>query len=333
MIHEFEKTTKFPTFLKTSTSISKQNPPLEFVDGKGWVDEEGNVVEAARIRPAPPKSSKPPKSAPEEEATVDSSSTDDSSSDEDASLPASKAKTQYTSGSEEEASDLDESGSGEDAGRPTQSHLPSSPLASKSDSRPKSSGSMRNLTIKIPPAESPATPAATKIHPLEALYKRPKNEDGTAAPASDGKGFTFFGSADVDEEEGDAAPAPSSQPPMTPYTRQEFEVRNIRSAAPTPDTAHPSRTFKPWAHDDAEDNLDEESEEDGDNQDAAGEKDETMEDAEAQPSAQGDQSTSDFQSWFWEHRGDLNRSWKKRRKLMSKEKRYRENKARADRAI
>ena len=334
VIHEFEKTTKFPTFLKSSDTSYKPKQ-LEFVDGKGWVDEAGAVVEpvAASSRPKPTEISKPRKAAPLKktpEAEDESSSSGDESSEDDPSLPNDNEKD--ASGSEA-GSSLGGSEKGR-FGLPDLSDLPSSPLALKSDSRPKSSGSMRNLTIKIPPAGSPTTPVASKVHPLEALYKRPKDADGNVVPESDSKGFSFFGNEEVEEEGETPLPAPGSQPPATPFSSQEFEFRNTRSAAPTPDTAHPSRTFKPWAHNEAEDNLDEDADEDEGHMVPDDEEDEEMEDVDVPPAAAGaDQSSSDFQSWFWEHRGDLNRSWKQRRKLMAKEKRYRENKSRAERAI
>ncbi|KAH8899911.1 hypothetical protein GQ53DRAFT_709175 [Thozetella sp. PMI_491] len=324
VIHEFEKTTKFPTFLKSTAVSTKSKPPPEYVDGKGWVDAEGNVVEAARKKQVPQKDDS-------------SSSSGDSSEDEPT---AQLASTSDDSASESEEEERVESPVETQKITPRSlGNLPSSPLALKSDNRPKSSGSTRSLTIKIPPV-TPATPAAAKVHPLEALYKRPKNEDGTVGKAdSEAKDFTFFGGGDVEEEEEEAlggTPAPSSQaqPPMTPYTRQDFEFRNVRSAAPTPDTAHPNRSFKPWAHDDAEDDLDEDPEEENLNEDENNEdEDEDGPKPEGATTSGGDQATSDFQAWFWEHRGDLNRSWKKRRRMMTKEKRYRENKSRTDRAI
>jgi hypothetical protein len=42
---------------------------------------------------------------------------------------------------------------------------------------------------------------------------------------------------------------------------------------------------------------------------------------------------SDFQKWFYEHRGEANRAWKRRRKLVAKDKRHRENKRRSDRVM
>jgi hypothetical protein len=109
-----------------------------------------------------------------------------------------------------------------------------------------------------------------------------------------------------------------------------MELRGVRSAAPTPDTAHPNRRFTPWEHDDANGDQDDEDPADDDSE---AEEQGSSNGAVAQ-GAEGDgKSATDFQKWFWENRGDLNRSWKKRRKMAGKEKRYRENKARMARAI
>lgn len=45
------------------------------------------------------------------------------------------------------------------------------------------------------------------------------------------------------------------------------------------------------------------------------------------------EATSDFQKWFWENRGEVNRGWKKRRKVVSKEKRQRENRKRGEQRV
>ena len=37
---------------------------------------------------------------------------------------------------------------------------------------------------------------------------------------------------------------------------------------------------------------------------------------------------SDFAKWFWEHRGETNRAWKRRRREAAKEKRKSDNKRR-----
>jgi len=176
---------------------------------------------------------------------------------------------------------------------------------------------------------------------LEALYKRPRPADGapTQDAAPESTPFSFFVNGD---EEEDTATV-TTHIPLTPFSRQDFETRGIRSAAPTPDTAHPSRMAKFWPHAGAddieeEDDEDDEDEEDKDEDDVVdtdmrdGDAETDVQEA-AQAAGQGAESTSDFQKWFWEHRGDLNRSWKKRRKTAAKEKRYRENRARAERAI
>ncbi|KAK3942593.1 hypothetical protein QBC46DRAFT_379504 [Diplogelasinospora grovesii] len=343
VIHEFEKTTKFPTFLKESTSTTKLGAPLEFVNGKGWVDENGNVVEAVKGRPPVGTTTKvsQPKKVQEKEQQQDkeSSSSGESSDegsesdDEDASAP--QAKEQEESQTE---NDGESDSSEEDAPAPRKSPLKmivTSPSTLKSDpARPKSPSSARSLSIKIPPV----TPQEAKVvHPLEALYKRPKNEDGTATQESSGPAtFSFFGKGDeeLSGEEEEAGTGLSLQVPMTPFSRQDFEFRGMRSAAPTPDTAHPSRSFKPWSNeeddiveDDHEDDVDGDVEQMDVDADGAGA-------ADAPSAEQGEERpSSDFQKWFWENRGDLNRSWKKRRKTVAKEKRYRDNRARMDRAI
>jgi hypothetical protein len=317
IIHEFEKTTKFPTFLKAAPA-SQPSVPLEFVEGKGWVNEDGDVVETVKTRPPPSArillSSKSKyrgqEAVPDEDGAADSSD-DESNGDSEPESPVSAKGTRRVLNPAEP-----------DASPPSSPAKPDHP-------RPRSSGS---LSIKIPPA----TPNEPKVHPLEALYKRPQQPDGeTPKAAPDGQSFSFFAGANDEsaEEDGNAdADEPSgSHVPLTPFTRHDLELRGVRSAAPTPDTAHPSRRFTPWEGDnddreeDDEDPAHEESEDD-DEQSASN--------SATTPGGEGDgKPASDFQKWFWENRGDLNRSWKKRRKVAGKEKRYRENKARMARAI
>lgn len=49
-VHEFEKTTKFMNFLRGDAPESNGKQATEYVEGKGWVDEEGNVVETVKKR-------------------------------------------------------------------------------------------------------------------------------------------------------------------------------------------------------------------------------------------------------------------------------------------
>ncbi|KAI1421134.1 hypothetical protein F5Y12DRAFT_769469 [Xylaria sp. FL1777] len=335
IVHEFEKTTKYPTFLKSSATGAGVEATT-FEDGVGWVDSAGEVIEPAKSRrrpqgipaPDPPKPRKAvPMSQEEEDDDDETSSSGSSSSDEDDDTS--------SSGSESDASEKQ----AETETLPKQLKAatpdPSSPLTTaKSESaRPKSSGSITNLSIKIPPN----TPAARKIHPLEALYKRPPGNDSGPNGGSEGKPFSFFGNED-DIEDNENPTAPASQAPMTPFTKQEFEFRNIRSAAPTPDTAHPSRSFNFWASqgsvDDTEFGEKDDVEELGDVEEEQEQADEDVDMEEDVASGQTSQTpASDFQKQFWESRGDLNRAWRKRRKSAAKEKRYRENRARAERAI
>ncbi|KAK4187071.1 hypothetical protein QBC35DRAFT_499755 [Podospora australis] len=363
VVHEFERTTKYPTFLKTTVPSGPPKPPLGFVDGKGWVDEDGNIVEVVKTRP-PPATFKTPATKKKVSEEIKAASEEDDSD-------SSSSSSDSSSGSGEPDSSEDDSNSPAPVGKttpppppmplsqpgpsPVQQRQPSpspSPLVNNSPdvSRPKSSGSAKNLAIKIPPT----TPSEPKVvHPLEALYKR-SQQAGDGAAAGSGseqqQAFSFFGQGDdveSDEEFGaNATDGSKLQVPMTPFTRQDFESRGIRSAAPTPDTAHPKAgRFKPWEDDDDEDMddaaADEEMATPGDLDDGGdGDGDEDGEQSVSRlgamsqaGEADGNKPTSDFQKWFWENRGDLNRSWKKRRKTASKEKRYRENRARMSRAI
>ncbi|KAK7932436.1 hypothetical protein PG985_003148 [Apiospora marii] len=408
VVHEFERSTKYPSFLRSTVDESKKSENLTFEDGKGWVDSTGNVVEPLEVTRVPelpkpksalPKSKKsktPPKPTPATEEDDETSSSgsssesdaeevpkstktkaskrtappapapahddDDTSSSEDSSdseveertepqkvvkkkvskavVPAQNEEDETSSSG---SSDSDSDSESEAEASPSKVRTPaknlrietqgnSSPVSgTKLDSsRPKSSSSMTSLTIKIPP---PTTPASGKaVHPLEALYKRNEADKGKGT-AADAQPFSFFNNDDDIEDEAEAGPP--AQMPMTPYSKQDFEFRNIRSAAPTPDTAHPNRSYLPWSaqEDDlAEEDEDDEAEAEGeDGEDADGDM------AMAEAATSGDQSkatpATDFQKFFWENRGDLNRKWKKRRKTALKERRNRENRARATRAI
>ncbi|KAK4133771.1 hypothetical protein BT67DRAFT_442695 [Trichocladium antarcticum] len=313
IIHEFEKTTKFPTFLKTAAPTSRSGAPPQFVDGQGWVDEDGNVVEA--VIPRPPR---PAKVLISKKIVSDDEST--TNSDNDGSVGV---------GEPDSPAPADDSSPASKAAKSEASPPPSS--HNSDHLRPTSSDSITSLSVKIPPA----TPSEPKVHPLEALYRRPQPADGEATEAaSDAPGFSFFAGGNEESAEEDDGPdtggAPKTQMPMTPFTRHDMELRGVRSTAPTPDTAHPNRRLMPWEHDDENGDQDDE---DGADDDSEAEEQSSPNGVAAQ-GAEGDgKSSTDFQKWFWENRGDLNRSWKKRRKMAGKEKRYRENKARMAGAI
>lgn len=333
-VHEFEKTTKFPSFLKNSVPEDAPKTAVEYVEDKGWVDEDGEVVETVKtkkVAKSTPKKSKkvtppPPVEESDDDSTSDSgtsssgSSSDEDEGEEEGQKPKAVPQKDQDSSSEDSSSD-DEDDHDESPQQPEHA----TPLSAiKADaSRPMSSSSSRSLTIKIPP---PITPSATKVHPLEALYKRSKPDgDATETPAKEPQPFSFFGGGGDDDDIEEEQHVERTPAPMTPFTRQDIEWRNVRSAAPTPDTAHPSRMRNFWA---------DEQDEDADMADALREAErEHDEDDDEQEAAAPAPGSSDFQAWFWDNRRDLNRSWMKRRKTAAKEKRHRENKARANKAV
>ncbi|KZZ92975.1 Nucleotide-binding, alpha-beta plait [Moelleriella libera RCEF 2490] len=378
-VHEFEKTTKFPSFLKTVVPQTLGKPAVEFVEDKGWVDEDGELVEAVKPRAKGLKQKKgearnkqqqqPPPAAVQEESDDETSSSGESSDEETMPPPPSKAAAGQSleEGGSDSSSDDDTTTTVQNQSpnplrsgthqpllrlqRPLSSSDAKSPQQQQQQRPLSSSSSSRNsLTIKIPPPP-PATPSAAstttttttnaKVHPLEALYKRSASQSAAGPSHAESQQqqqqqqFSFFdqqSDADADDAAGAAAPAV----PMTPFTRADLEWRNVRSAAPTPDTAHPSsraRSSYFWGSDDYDDD-EEEGEADSSSR--------TQIHVDARPAQQQQEkdkghksgpAVSDFQSLFWDNRGDLNRSWMGRRKTAAKAKRHRANKARAYRAL
>ncbi|CZR60994.1 related to SRP40 Suppressor of mutant AC40 of RNA polymerase I and III [Phialocephala subalpina] len=385
VVHEFAKTTKYATFLRSSSGSSKTKAAAEYVEGKGWVDEEGNLVEevitkkkrkAKEPTPEPPaeasKSSSESENSEDEETAGkeadmveagpiprESSQSDaiatnrsDDSEDEqvvleevadamevDPTLPGLEdAKGDTTSDSSEDDSSSD-SESGEVEIDQTAKECPHSSDSSSSDSEssessedesevedPQSAVTNRShastgpaLSIKIP-ISNDSTPINTSVHPLEALYKRPK-ADATSSSKPAPPSFSFFGADGEEENEEDSF----NQVPLTPFTQKDFEYRGIRSAAPTPDTAHPNKRFI-WPTDN-DDEEDEENDEAGPSSPI-----QKPEGSEAKDDKEGEPE-SEFQKWFWENRGNVDRSWKARRRAVAKEKRQRENRKRQDRDV
>jgi hypothetical protein len=229
-----------------------------------------------------------------EESSIEDSSSEEAS--DYVQVASSSKATKSGTTSSDEPSEEDSSSESEDELEEPQSAI---------SSRPQSS-SGPGLTIKIPDSMT-STPITTSVHPLEALYKRKSDEQPKSGPS-----FSFFEGND----EEDIAVETHLQVPLTPFTQKDFEFRGIRSAAPTPDTAHPNKRFV-WPTDN-----DDEDEEEA----SSPTRESKGKEKEAEPE-------SDFQKWFWENRGNVNRAWKKRRKVVGKEKRQRENRKRQDRAI
>lgn len=427
IVHEFAKQTKYATFLRSSTGGTKAKTAVEFVDGKGWVDEDGNVVEEVlkRVRKnqGPQKIEKPAQSeamdkdsssasdqdnSSEDESSSDesdfqervmkkvkqaadvessSSSDSESSADEDEyikpqSITEDSVKTELVksaevpveaetfadreSSPEEEAahvnsdqanipkieaeSDEDASSSGSDTSSDSESSdssdddseaentspiaaSPEYPSTSTSSTMPPPTSNMTSetktirpqsssgLSITIPSPIAHAASIPTEVHPLEALYKRskPNSDSNTDEPKPETKSnsFSFFG---ADDEDSDIGEEPN-QIPLTPFTQRDWESRGLRSAAPTPDTAHVNKRFVwPGGNDD---------DDDGDEGNSPTPKESMGGKIIFKEKETEEAPENDFQKWFYEHRGENTRGWKKRRKAVAKEQRHRENKKRS----
>lgn len=283
VVHEFEKTTAQPSFLRQDAGLGIKGN-LEFVEGQGWMNEAGHVVEEESDRVLRQR-----------EAIKAAATTNDRRN-----KPSARSSNAATQSSEEETvSEVDEK---------TET-TSSSGSSSESDSGAETDGGASD-TGRAEGTEQAA------VHPLEALFKKPKKpaSQDVAKPSLElATSFSFFESGAQDDNEDEY------NIPGTPFTSQDISLRGLRSAAPTPDTAHPSR-FNSYGSTGLP--GDEESEED--DQPAPGEPSSSHKHASDTPSRQ----QSEFEKAFWKNRGDNNRAWKLRRRTVLKEKRQRENKAR-----
>ncbi|KAG9961276.1 hypothetical protein KCU61_g5730, partial [Aureobasidium melanogenum] len=355
VIHEFEKNKPVPSFLKSNVS-SKTSATADFVPGKGWVDADGNVVEEVqvkpkredriakmtdtpveiKIKPAAPKEPAMHKditagakalgynSSSDESSDVSSESdedmTDDGDDDEDDEAEEEKEaeKQEIAEEIKEGAEEIAAPAPTEQQDKPEADSTPDSSDSdsdSSSDEEQEESAPEKATTPQKSPSPMATSPNPTtpprEVHPLEALFKKKAPSDSTPRPAPINTSFSFGITDDIDEDMEDADPAY----PSTPFTR----TRDIRSAAPTPDTAAIGRKFSfsfanQFADDDIEENYDAEEEYQNANYEPLGVKEK----------AEGEEET-EFAKWFWENRGDSNRAWKKRRRDVMKVKRQREN--------
>jgi len=334
VVHEFSKTTKHASFLRSSTMPSTAKSVAEHVEGKGWVDAAGNIVEAPVTKPKkatsrmiqkPPSSSEPsPSSGVEGELDVDDSMEE---TKEEPTMVETKAVVEDSSTSSSRTSSDGEDETDDDISSDSESVEDESSQVDEDtyESRPLPSPQTPiNLKIDIPKTESSTKPKSVPaMHPLEALFKRRQpNVEAPKIPEAV-PSFSFFDADGEEDEENNSV----DSIPMTPFTKQDFALRGLRSAAPTPDTAFPGKSYTVWPTDNA-------SKEDGASMD--GDATPTQKHKAKEADAHKDSAAapvSDFQKWFYEHRGENNRAWKRRRKLAAKEKRHRENKNRNERNV
>lgn len=343
LVHEFSNTTKRASFLRDSQGLADKKAVSEYKEGVGWVDQNGNVVDAApRTRQISKKTSKNnsddysrtktgnangSRKPPSPGIQISASNGKDADDDETSSSG--------TSSGPESSSESDKSTSCPAEARARETSPEDTEMTSSSGEeskhevvtdRVKTISIQRSSATPPPKVEAPlaADKASVQVHPLEALFKRPKNAPSHTPPKPTLEvktSFNFF-DPDADEEENTGPLVPH-----TPYTQQDIRQRRLRSAAPTPDTAAPGKTFGDlWT---GKTDDDESDEDDNERKSETGTFTPTA--ANIDVTWQGPKEEapeSDFSKWFWEHRGETNRAWKKRRRECAKEKRQRDNKKR-----
>lgn len=317
IIHEFAKATTYPSFLRTSGEDAA--PTTEYEEGKGWVDASGKVKEAASDKarkhdyhPGQVAGAKVKKSAVKKLIVKEKSPEPSSESEDWTSSSGSSSDESSDSESDAESSSDDLSDSSEDevletTEAPKETANPASaPENASDDSSPDSDSEMADEPAQDA-EEHAKESAAPEVHPLEALFKRPAPTEDEAAPAPTA-GFSFFGGDDLESEDEPQSAEP--QTPFTPFAKKDLQIRGLRSAAPTPDTAMVKRRMNWTEADDMEDD-----------------EGESYIDTPVSKSREKEASKeeTEFAKWFWENRGDNNRAWKKRRRDAAKEQRQREN--------
>ncbi|KAL4927912.1 uncharacterized protein BDV17DRAFT_114871 [Aspergillus undulatus] len=312
VVHEFSQTLTHPTFLRSDDGGNTLTSTFE--EGKGWVDEAGNLKEPASER-ARKDQYRPGQVAGHKEKPKRAKATGDKEKatknkfkTEDEAQSTESEDWTSSSGSSSE-SDSDDSESDETASSSSSVSSEASEVSSSKQYQLNASDDSQNARQESSaeseeaPEEKPTetnSQQTTEVHPLEALFKRPLDEKQPSSepPAQ----FSFFGQEDIDSEEEET---PANLAPLTPFSKRDLQDRGLRSAAPTPDTSQIARTIN-W-------NRQEHSDELGGI------------DSPVPKSSTGSKDESGFVKWFWENRGDNNRAWKKRRRDAAKEQRQREN--------
>lgn len=344
VVHEFENTTKFPTFLRSDNSARQGSPPT-FQDGIGWVDSTGQVVEEVKGRASRAQRQKhvvattnipgsavpspidspigailaipvPPSTTPVSEAVDDSAgaTTTKSEIEDDSASSSSEDLSESLSSSD---------GSDEDSVSAPIKAADDEPL--ESESTPKATKQPSNDVSQVPDKVEGEV-AAKEVHPLEALYKR--RGDGPPKLGPLDTSFSFFGTGDMDDANGDA------EDPHTPYTKQDLQFRGLRSAAPTPDTATIGRRFS-FSFADGVDPEDEQDEDQGNTRSSVTPK--------AEPRVGGSdrrsptplerKEESEFARNFQDRRKSYNDAWKGKRREAKKKERQIENRRLSRRVV
>jgi hypothetical protein len=265
VIHEFKKNKKEPSFLRSSKVSMEKKPPVEYINGTGWVDEDGNLVEAetgkARNRRVLELVDSVPVQSTTEKKTSVTPEPTPSPKNKTAQKPKLKKATPPLESSESEAEDSSVVSSSDNEDSESESDAEAAAEPSTSSLVPTTTSPARAAStpeIEVTPS-SPEEEEKKEVHPLEALFKRPRppplTSPSTATPTSaPAKGlapintsFSFFENENTEPMEVDTEAGVPIDAPVTPYTQRDIEWRGLRSAAPTPDTAAIGRRFSfPW---------------------------------------------------------------------------------------
>jgi hypothetical protein len=361
VVHEFAKTFTHPTFLKSSAS--GKTITAKFEEGKGWMDEDGNVLEETSSKKARTADYHPGKKDGAKERPIvkerklavkerkKSSSPADMSSFEEEDQEPDWTSSSGSSESESSESDNDSDSESDDSSRSDASSTSDkeeevtktaqatikgkatenddqeeddSTSESESDSDQQDSSEVDSGVKSTASSEPTETTTENKdVHPLEALFKRAQAEKNV--PESPKPTFSFFAENDDDIEDEEEEAAPLALEPLTPFSKQDRQIRGLRSGAPTPDTAVCKRRKLLLSGGDNDNDEDEDMDTDDDYDHAQSLAQETPSKLRTETDSQRQPEESDFVKWFWENRGDNNRAWKRRRREAAKEKRQREN--------
>ncbi|KAL4977827.1 hypothetical protein BDW66DRAFT_131880 [Aspergillus desertorum] len=329
VVHEFAQTMTHPTFLRSDDGGNALTATFE--EGKGWVDEFGNLKEPAservrkdQYRPGqigghrekPRKVNVKPAAGTE---STKKSSNHITEVEKAESTESDDWTSSSGSSSESDSTDLE---SDDDAASSSSLESETFELDTPPKEQPRAATSVSSEAEEPEPSarsgalpegnSTDATPQqdSTGVHPLEALFKKPADQQkpDTEPPAQ----FSFFGQGDAESEEEEELSS-TNIALLTPFTKRDLQDRGLRSAAPTPDTSQVAKIIN-W---NAPEHLDN-----------AGGEDCSFADSPVPKSVTGPKEESDFAKWFWENRGDNNRAWKKRRRDAAKEHRQRENRRR-----
>ena len=327
VVHEFANTQKHASFLKDDAGHLATDPATEFVAGKGSVDKNGNINEKPRRRT---RTANPAQKVHVTGEADDLTKDHHPTGGPRASIsPGPKDDTNGTSSEVTSSSGSETSGNEAEEQRKKQE--PKGLGISSVGDNSSNIAQIERLSVSRSSAspepraqEPPTSPPQVEKERLEAIFKRPKaaasHSQTPKKPQLEVSTSFSFLDADVGESgNGDA----NMLLPHTPFTQQDFRHRRVRSAAPTPDTALPGKTFADVLTPHSDEGV--ESDEDDNEQATAGAGDQSRRTLRYKKIAEG-QPESDFAKEFWERRGEMNRGWKRRKREAAKEQRMLEKK-------